>query len=78
MQPIKQAQLLLEKSGEEVGANFTQIVVADIEYLLSSKDIHIVKKTLENFERKLSFGKGLTAEQEEPSSMPKSRLPPTF
>ncbi len=59
------AHLLLEKSGIIKGAEFTQTIIADIKYLISAKDIYVIKKPLENFAIRLNFEKKLTEEQEE-------------
>ena len=61
---LTNAHLLLEKSCEEKGAEFTKTIIADIEYILSVKDIYVIKKPLANFALRLSFGRKLTEEQE--------------
>ncbi len=62
---LTDAHLLIEKGDLEKGAQFTKTVIADIEYILSSKDIYIIKKPLENFAIRFAFEKKLTEEQEE-------------
>ena len=62
---LTNAHLLLTKGGIEKGAEFTKVVIGDIEYLLASNDIYVIKKPLENFSVRLNFERKLTAEQEE-------------
>ncbi len=62
---LTNAHLLLKKDGVEKGADFTQIVITDIQTLLSSSDIYAIKKPLYNLGIRLNFERKLTDEQEE-------------
>ncbi len=69
---LTNAHLLLEKSGVEKGAEFTKVVIADLEQIISSKDIYVIKKPLESFGARLNFERKLTEEQEELKQIVKS------
>ena len=62
---LTSAHLSLKKGGVEKGAEFTSIVIADLEYILSSKDIYVIKKPLESIGARFNFERKLTEEQEQ-------------
>ena len=62
---LTNAHLLLQKSGEIKGADFTRAVIVDIETILATKDLYVVKKAFEGVSARLSFKAKLTEEQAE-------------
>ncbi len=59
------AHTILKKEGILKGAEFTQIVLADIKMVLNAKDVYIVNGHFENFSARLNFERNLSSEQEE-------------
>ncbi len=65
LEDTKKALLLLEKSGEKKGVEFTKTLVCDMQILLSAQDIYAIKKPIEIFMERLNFDRNLSLEQQE-------------
>ena len=64
LEDAKKALILLEKTGEKKGVEFTKTLVSDLQILISAPDIYAIKKPIEIFGTRLNFDKNLTEEQQ--------------
>ncbi len=62
---LKIANLTLEKMGLTKGADFSRLVIFDMETVLSADSVYVVKSNFANFGVRFNFDRNLTEEQEE-------------
>ena len=69
---VFKAYTILHNQGLEKGAEFTKMLLSDIQMVLGAKDVYIAEGHFESFGARLNFERKLTIEQEELKAIVKS------